>query len=154
MQLTGSQLYFDWRKASFSIHNLIKQTLKWLPYLLLYSGRQWCRTATTKWDSFKKHFITVRIERKSIHYITTDHEKKTWEFCGILTILRWFLKLSHSALAVPHYCCPLSITFTMIYYIRQETFCKSLSSLSYIRRTSGMFIASAMWAHWHILSKI
>ncbi len=48
----------------------------------------------------------------------------------------------------------LYITFTMINYIRQESFCKSFSSLSYIRRISGLFIANAMWTHWHVLSKM
>ncbi len=48
----------------------------------------------------------------------------------------------------------LYITFTMIYYIRQESFCKSFSSLSYIRRISGLFIANAMLTHWHVLSKM
>ncbi len=38
----------------------------------------------------------------------------------------------------------LYITFTMIYYIRQEYFCKSFTSQSYIRRKSGLFIANAM----------
>ncbi len=47
---------------------------------------------------------------------------------------------------------PLYITFTMIYYIRQEQFCKSFSSLSYIRKISSLFIANAMWSHWHVLS--
>ncbi len=32
----------------------------------------------------------------------------------------------------------LYITFTMIYYIRQESFCKRFSSLSYIRRISSL----------------
>ncbi len=41
-------------------------------------------------------------------------------------------------------------------YIRQEyfLFCKSFSSLSYIRRISGLFIANVMWTHWHVLSKM
>ncbi len=46
------------------------------------------------------------------------------------------------------------ITFAMIYYIRQENICKSFASLSYIRRISGLFIANAMWTHWHVLSKM
>ncbi len=33
--------------------------------------------------------------------------EKNCEFRGFLTILRWFLKLSHSAVAVPHHCRPL-----------------------------------------------
>ncbi len=48
----------------------------------------------------------------------------------------------------------LYITFTMICYIRQEYFCKSLPSLSYIRMISSLFIANAMWTHWHVLSKM
>ncbi len=38
----------------------------------------------------------------------------------------------------------LYTTFTMIYYIRQEEFCKSFSSLSYIRRISDLFEANVM----------
>ncbi len=41
----------------------------------------------------------------------------------------------------------LYITFTMIYYIKEEEFFQSLSSLSYIRRILGLFIANAMWTH-------
>ncbi len=48
----------------------------------------------------------------------------------------------------------LYITFAMIYYIRQENFCKCFSSLSYIRRISGLFIVNAVWTHWHVLSKM
>ncbi len=48
----------------------------------------------------------------------------------------------------------LYITFTMIYYIRQELFGKCFSSLSYIKRISGLFIANALWTHWHVLSKM
>ncbi len=36
------------------------------------------------------------------------------------------------------------ITFTKIYYIRHEKYYKSFSSLSYIRRISGVFVANAM----------
>ncbi len=28
---------------------------------IFYSGRQWCGTATTEWDSFIKHFTPVRM---------------------------------------------------------------------------------------------
>ncbi len=42
----------------------------------------------------------------------------------------------------------LYITFTMIYYIRQEKCCNSFSSLSYIRKISNLFIPNAMWTHW------
>ncbi len=48
----------------------------------------------------------------------------------------------------------LYITFTMIYYIRQEQFCKRFWLLSFIRRISGLFIANAMWTRWHVLSKM
>ncbi len=30
-------------------------------FIYIYSGRQWCGTATIEWDSFKKHLTTVRI---------------------------------------------------------------------------------------------
>ncbi len=73
----------------------------WLPWYK-YSGRQWCRI--TKWDSFKKHFTTVRFWRKSMYYITLVHGKNPCEFHGIVAILRWFLQLSHAAVAVPHHC--------------------------------------------------
>ncbi len=48
----------------------------------------------------------------------------------------------------------LYITFTMIYYIRQELFCNGFSPLSYITNISGLLIASAMETHWHVLSKM
>ncbi len=36
----------------------------------------------------------------------------------------------------------------------KKDFVKCFSSLSYIRRISGLFIANAMWTHWHVLSKM
>ncbi len=39
----------------------------------------------------------------------------------------------------------LYINLTVINYIRQEEFCKTFSSLSYIRRISGLVIANAMY---------
>ncbi len=41
----------------------------------------------------------------------------------------------------------LYITFTMIYYIRQEYFVK----VSHHYITSDLFIAIAMWTHWLVL---
>ncbi len=38
----------------------------------------------------------------------------------------------------------LYTTFTIIYYIRQEHICKRFSSISYIRRISGLFKANVM----------
>ncbi len=48
--------------------------------------------------------------------------KKPCEFHGILTILRWFLKQSHSAVAVPHHCRPLYMT---IHLTELDIFCVS-----------------------------
>ncbi len=62
-------------------------------------------------DSFKKHFTTVRIWRK----LKFSPWKKKTEFQGILRIWRWFMKLSHSAVTVPHHCRPL-----YNYIIQQE----------------------------------
>ncbi len=32
---------------------------------IIYSGRQWCGTATAEWDSFKNHLKMIRIPRNS-----------------------------------------------------------------------------------------
>ncbi len=47
-----------------------------------------------------------------MYYITLAIKKRC-QFRGILTILRWFLKLSHSAVAVPHNCRPLIIVYNI-----------------------------------------
>ncbi len=48
--------------------------------------------------------------------------KKASEFCDILTILRWFLKLSHSAVAVPHHCRPLYMYSILYFYPKFSLF--------------------------------
>ncbi len=75
--------------------------------VLMYSGWQWCGTATTKWDSFKKHFTTVRFWRKSMYYITWAHGQNLW-------ISRYSDHCKMVFEAVPFSCrCPTSLSSTV-----------------------------------------
>ncbi len=75
----------------------------------VYSGRQWCGTATTKTLYNSQNLMTINV----LHH--GSQWKKNSEFRGIRTFLKWFLKLSHSAVAVLHHCRPLYMNNCLIY---------------------------------------
>ncbi len=93
----------------FRLWNICKQT-----YIIAqtYARHLMGDTGSTgRYISMCLTLLTSYYQRKSMYCTTLVHGKNPCEFCGILTFLRWFLKLSHSAVAVPHHCRPLYTIF-------------------------------------------